>query len=283
MTGLPYPDVSVQLTQRRWRCVLDSNLALSPLGAEFARLLAPCAEVWLGTEFFNILDSARIYREEPELLVWPGTDHKEARTLPGVLRDWTRLRDAAGYGSTQFHWIGDVLRESRLPAGMSETVVARWEAAARSLDACLPRAIEASGPLIAAMRDTVALCAVLPAAAILTLRGGASDKAPMLCRHIAGWGVACQRLSEHDDLVAMERAGLRGMLVQAGLAKFLWGGLDLVVLHLQASGIGRLDFREDPMADEEDVLSIAEPDRGGPWDGARAFWYDVVPEQHHAR
>jgi len=56
MTGLSFPDLSVQISQRRWRCVLDPNLALSPNGAAFARRLAPHAEVWIGSEFFNILE-----------------------------------------------------------------------------------------------------------------------------------------------------------------------------------------------------------------------------------
>ncbi len=160
MTGLSFPDLSVQISQRRWRCVLDPNLALSPNGAAFARRLAPHAEVWIGSEFFNILDSALIYEHEPELL---GTSRAAIETVPEVLRDWTRLRDETGYGGGLFHWIGDILRESCLPNGMDEGIIAHWEAAARSLDLRLPQALEASGPLIAAMRDTVALCAILPA------------------------------------------------------------------------------------------------------------------------
>jgi hypothetical protein len=285
MSGLPFPDVSVQLTQRRWRCILDPNLALSPFGAEFARRLAPHAEVWLGTEFFNILDSARIYEKEPELLVCPGASNAEARMMREALRDWTHLRDEAGYGASPFHWIGDVLRESCLPAGMNEDMVARWEGAARSLDACLPRAIEASGPLIATMRDTVALCAVLPAA-ILTLRDrGAARDTPVLCQHITRWGVSCEQLGSDDDLAAIERDGFCRMLVQAGLARFLWGGMDLVVLHLHAAGVGRLRSNADALAgDSDDMLAFAEPgvNMRAPWDDARAFWYELRPERHHA-
>ena len=58
MHALPFPDLSVQVTRRRSRCVLDPNLALSRHGAMLARLLAPYAELWVGPEHFTILDSA---------------------------------------------------------------------------------------------------------------------------------------------------------------------------------------------------------------------------------
>jgi hypothetical protein len=282
MAGLPFPEVSVQLTQRRWRCVLDPNLALSPTGAEFARRLAPHAEVWLGTEFFNILDSTSIYEKEPELLAWPGANRVDSDLMSSVLHDWCRLRNESGYGSSPFHWIGDVLRESSLPAGMNEDVVEHWEEAASSLDACLPPAIEGTGPLIATMRDTVALCAVLPAT-ILTMRDkSAVHEVPVLCEHIKHWGITCEQVDDNDEFVAIERAGIRQILIQAGMAKFLWAGMNLVVLHLLATGLGRTATDEDTLSyDAGDVLTDSEPSGGvrAPWAGARAFWYQLQPER----
>jgi hypothetical protein len=280
MACLPFPDVSVQLTQRRWRCVLDPNLALSSLGPEFARLLALHAEVWIGTEFFNILDSTRIYEKEPELLGWPGAD---AGMIPVVLREWSRMRDDAGYGASPFHWIGDVLRESCLPAGMGDDVVEHWEGAARSLDACLPHAIEGTGPLVATMRDTVSLCAVLPSAVLM--RCDAAHATPLLCQHIMRWGIGCEQLRDTDELVQTERNAIHQLLVQAGLAKFVWAGLSLGVLHLLGARIGHsLAVDNGLCEDTDDVLTYAEAGNTlpAPWDGARAFWYPLSPEQHHA-
>lgn len=74
MYGPLFPDLSIQITRRRRRFVLDPNLSLSRDDAMLARLLAPYAEQWVGTEFFNVLDSATLYQHEPELLVWPSTD-----------------------------------------------------------------------------------------------------------------------------------------------------------------------------------------------------------------
>jgi hypothetical protein len=283
MASLPFPDVSVQVTQRRWRCVLDPNLALSPYGPGFARRLAQHAELWLGTEFFNILDSARIYEKEPELLAWPGIGPADAARVAEALRGWSRLRDEAGYGGSPFHWIGDVLRESCLPVGTSEDIVERWEEAARTLDARLPHAIEGTGPVIATMRDTVSLCAVLPAAVLMPC--DASGSVPVLCQHVARWGIACEQLPDTDELAGIERSGIQQLLVQAGLAKFVWAGLGLAVLHLLAGQVGRSPTGDDELSDETDVaLTFTETGASprAPWDGARAFWYYLLPDRRHA-
>ena len=94
-----------------------------------------------------------------------------------------------------------------------------------------------------------------------------------------------EQLNGDDELVAIERDGFLRMLVQAGLAKFLWGGMDLAVLHLHAAGVGRLRSEADALgADSDDVLVFAEPGDNlrAPWDDARAFWYALRPERQHA-
>lgn len=278
MSVTPLPDLSVQLTQRRWRCVLDPNLALSVSGAEFARRLAAFSEVWLGTEFFNVLDSARIYQKEPELLSWPDIGAAQSGRLRETLGDWVQLRNEAGYGGSPLHWIGHVLRESCLPPNMSDDVVGRWEAATRSLDDRLPRAIEASGPLVATMRDTVALSAALPAAIVTLQHPGEIREPPALCQHIARWGVVCERLPDDDDLVAIERDRAQRALVQAGLSEFIWAGLNVSIVHIHAPGVGRLHADHDVLASpEDDELTLLPPYEEGirPWVGAKAFWYPL--------
>jgi hypothetical protein len=270
----PFPDLSVQITRRRCRCVLDPNLALSRNGAMLARLLAPYAEQWVGPEFFNVLDSASLYRREPELLVWPGTDKAAIAEVPEVLRDWTQLRDEAG---RCLNWVGDALRESCLPDDTDETVLSRWEAASRALDLCLPKAIEATGPRIACMRDAAALCAVLPAAFVLGR--GIQGEPPLFCRHLQHWGLACEELSSDDPLVCAERAGFRRLLVEAGLAPFIWGGLRLASVHLCLPHLGWLEMGSGlGPEDEPNVLSndVDPALPSNPWEDAKCFWYDVA-------
>jgi hypothetical protein len=274
MYDLPLPDLSVQIARRRRRCVLDPNLALSRYGAMLTRLLAPYAELWVGPEHFTILDSAQLYQHEPELLVWPRTDKDAIAEVPEMLRDWTRLRDEAG----QFlHWLGDAWRESCVPDDIHESVHPRCEAASRSLDLCLPRAIEATGPLIAAMRDTAALCAVLRTACVLSL--GAQDEPPIICRHLQQWGLACDKLPPENTLVGIERAGFLQLLVQAGLAPLLWGGLRLAVVHLYVPHVGRLDVARGLETEDEPALLPDEEEASlssNPWEGSQCRWYDLI-------
>jgi hypothetical protein len=268
----PFPDLSVQIARRRRPCVLDPNLALSRDGAMLARLLAPYAELWVGPEHFTILDNALVYQQEPELLVWPSTDKAAIAEVPEMLRDWTRLRDEAGQC---LHWLGDAWRESCVPDDIHESVHSRCEAASRTLDLCLPKTIEATGPLIAAMRDTAALCAVLPAR-ILGL--GIQGEPPLMCRHLRQWGLASQKLPAEDPLADIERAEFLRIIIEAGLAPFVWGGLQLAVVHLSVPHVGRLQARTGLGPEDESVLTGVEEHSppGNPWEGASCFWYDVT-------
>lgn len=268
------PDLSVQVTRRRARCVVDPNLALSRHGALLTRLIAPYAEQWVGPEIFNVLDSAHLYRLEPELLIWPSTDQDDMAAVPEVLRDWARLREEAG---RCLYWVGDALRESFLPEDLDDAVLARWEAASRTLDCLLPRAIEATGPLVAAMRDAAALCAVLPNACIVG-RGRRGD-VPPICGHLRQWGLACEKLGPEDALAALERAEFLRLLVAAGLAPLIWGGLQLAVVHLCMPHLGRLEPGPEIDQDGEPELLADEPQfatPNHPWEGATCFWYDLA-------
>jgi hypothetical protein len=269
----PFPDLSVHIARRRRRCVLDPNLALSRHGAMLARLLAPYAELWVGPEHFTILDNALLYQQEPELLVWPQTDKAAIAEVPEVLRDWTRLRDEAGQC---LHWLGDAWRESCVPEDIHETVHSRCEAASRTLDLCLPKTIEATGPLIAAMRDTAALCAVLSAR---ILGRGVQDEPPLICRHLQQWGLACKKLPPEDALAQVERAEFMQLIVDAGLAPFVWDGLRLAVVHLCVPYVGRLEARTSLGAEDEPAV-LPDPEESSPpgtaWEGASCRWYNVI-------
>ena len=264
-----FTDLSIQVARRRCRCVLDPNLALSRHGATLVRLIAPYAENWIVPELFSVLDSAHLYEREPELLIWPSTDQADVAAVPDVLRDWLQLREEA---SRCLYWVGDALRESFIPDDLDDSVLARWEAATRTLDSRLPRTVEATGPLIAAMRDAAALCAVLPNACILAR--GRNGEVPPICRHLREWGLECENLAPQDDLANIERAAFLRLLVASGLAPLVWSGLTLAIVHLFLPNIGRLLPTSGIVADTgefTDEQNIAM--RGDLWEGAHGFWY----------
>jgi len=122
MHGPSLTDLSVQVTRRRSRCVLDPNLAFSRSGPGLARCLIGCAEVWIASEIHNILDDAPTYQREPELLLRPGADKATVAEITEALRDWMRLRDDAG---RRLCWVGDAYRESSLPEEVDDRFVAR--------------------------------------------------------------------------------------------------------------------------------------------------------------
>lgn len=289
MTVDPWPDLSLQITRRRWRCVPDPLLCLSGSGAAFLQGLAMHAEIWLTPEVLNILDNWPLYHREPELLGWPSRDVDAAEGTRDALRIWSCLRDEAGHVSGPLCWVRDAVRESRLPVGIGESIVPRWEAMAEALDerlATIAEAIgaEASGPLIAAFRDTAALQAVLPGAVILTRRQPAEpDLPPVMCRHLEGWRLHCRQLVPHNDFVVHERRLLRHLIVEAGLAGFLWAGLDLAVLHLVVPGNARLPLGF-ASAEDDGLLFAQEEPRPIPhaWEDAKAFWYHLASESDNA-
>ncbi len=238
-----WPDLSVQISSRPWRCVPDPLLCLSRDGAAFLNTLAgahvashsPRAEVWMAPEFDSILDNWMLYDQHPELLAHSLGGPSDPDELRQSLRLWLRLRDTAGRPDGRLCWVRDAVRESCLPTGIGDPLVPRWEAMAQALDERLANARETSGPGIAAMRDSAALCAVLTDAMLLCARETDDpDQAPRLCRHLQEWGLPCRRLDIANDLVAIERGLLLRLMVEAGLAGFLWGGLKLAVAHIVA-------------------------------------------------
>jgi hypothetical protein len=274
-----WSDLSVQISRRRWRCVPDPQLCLSHNGAAFIGALMPHAEIWPCAEFLSILDTAMPYDRDIERLAASLGGHHRPHEIRESLRIWARLRDEVGQGGARLYWVRDALRESCLPGGMDEAVVPHWEMLAQALDERVSEAAESSGPTVAAIRDTVALAAVLPGAVVLTHREQADEAAPpLLCRHLEAWRVPCRRLEGDNDLVALERNQLLQLLVETGLAGFVWSGLRLAVAHLVAPAqpppaYGRALIYA---RDDGDFLIEEEPrPLRGPWEDARAFWYDL--------
>jgi hypothetical protein len=111
------PELSVHISRRRWRCVVDPHLCLSHEGAAFIRGLCGHAEIWLGPEFLNILDSWLLYEREPSALRWPKGAGPDADEVRQALRIWQGLRDTSGAGSGRLCWVRDAVRESCLRTG----------------------------------------------------------------------------------------------------------------------------------------------------------------------
>ena len=60
------PDFSVRFSQRRWTCVLDPFLALSPNGLILATQLSQVLELWIFRELWQILDNTEYYLHQPQ-------------------------------------------------------------------------------------------------------------------------------------------------------------------------------------------------------------------------
>jgi hypothetical protein len=288
-----WPDFSVQISSRPWRCVPDPLLCMSRDGAAFLGALAgthvaghsPRAEVWMAPEFHSILDNWMLYDQHPELLAHSLGGPSDPEELRQSLRLWLRLRDTAGRPDGRLCWVRDAVRESCLPNGIGDSLVLRWEAMAQALDERLANSRETSGPGIAAMRDSAALCAVLTDAVLLCAREADDpDQTPRLCRRLQDWGLPCQRLEIADDLVAIERGLLLRLMVEAGLAGFLWGGLRLAVAHIVAPHLFLIPHGDFFSGDVEDLDFPGGEPRAikSPWDDARVVWYDLGAEYAYA-
>jgi hypothetical protein len=110
------------------------------------------------------------------------------------------------------------------------------------------------------------------------------DQPPLLCRHLQTWRLPCRRLKVGDDLVALERNLLLHLLVEAGLAGFLWGGLGLTVVHLVVPDRFRVPAGHGfaGSGEELDMLAEGEPLQvKSAWEDAQAFWYDLPQEHAH--
>jgi hypothetical protein len=277
-------ELSVHVGRRRWRCVLDPHLCLTRIGAAFGCELVHHAQVWISAGALNIFDDWMLLEEEPASLMWTAEGIPDAEELRDALRTWRRFRDSHGHFGGSLCWVRDAVRESSLPEDADELLVPRWEVMAESLDQRLAHAEEHHGPMVAATRDAAALATLVPSAILLGL--GCRHGDPPLCHYLKSWDLHCRRLDFFDDLVVLERNLLLKTLVEAGLSRFLWGGLRLVVVHILAPGNRRLAVGHDfpGGGDDGDFLESEQPRPiRGPWEDAYAFWYDLIAEDDHAK
>jgi hypothetical protein len=284
------PDLMVQVSGRRWSCVLDPALALSRYGVPLACGLGRVMEVWMVPEFWHILDNTFFYLNRPELLLPSGDDQSRGGTQSSeettrALRQWEKLRDETDFVRQSLNWVGDAPRESSMPEGTSLDLVIRWERLAQALDSRAATRSWSDEALHAASRDAAALSVALPAASILTLIDASvqEDARPAICGMLDRFGLECRPMAPLNEIAVLEREIYRQLLVRAGLTKYLWAGLVPSVLHLVAPAAAVIPGCIDPAAADDDPIddAVIEPPRedrrleGNPWDDAHGLWYSL--------
>jgi hypothetical protein len=176
--------------------------------------------------------------------------------------------------------LGDSPKESLLPSHRNLELFYCWEAIATSLDRQLESLRIRSYILPLAFRDTIALALSLGSAFILSYQSSTDFEQhlpPEICSTMETWGMTCQPLSRDDTVVAKERETLQELLISTGLAKYLWAGTNLIVLHL----IGPPGFKQlrKPVPGYQDVPTGVDQLAKAPaltrelWNKTRAFWY----------
>ncbi|MGY6214250.1 hypothetical protein ACW73L_03720 [Methylolobus aquaticus] len=293
------PELSVNISQKRWSCVLDPTLALSSFGLPLATRLGRVMDLWVARELWHILDNTHFYLQEPTSLLHTADDEgapapERSRIVVEALREWERIRLENDPGRQNCYWIGDGPMESFLPDGLEPEVVWRYEAICADLDRLLPD----KTVLPSAYRDVVALAATLPSAFVLTHLpatgetgepGGrvGSRRVPDICQVFEQWTAVhgdrpsqrCIEVAENDPWRREETDLLRRAMLHAGLGKWVWSGLRLAVLHIAApaaaiaagSRRGEFGFMGDDLG-EFDAETLPAADY---WRDAQAFWYPL--------
>lgn len=282
----PAPTLSITLSPRRWACVLDPSLVLSPYGVLFVQALGKVLELWIARELWHILDNPSFYLTQPE---WAMTQTEPALSpvlqmmaqqhWVQILRSWELLRGQTPLGDLNLFWIGDRPADSFLPTGTGSAMIQSWEVLARSLDQRLPDKSNSCSTLTSAFRDTAALAAVLGSALILAYQpieeNDKMHESPEICQTLAQWGIPCQQIDQLDTIAIMERENLLSFMVSTGFSKFLWAGLHLIVLHLVVPSAWATVYKTQlsPVSLSLNDEEIPEACLLDCWQGAKGFWY----------
>ena len=285
------PVVLTHNYQRGQSCVLDPVLTLSPYGLSLVKGLEEVMELWVVRELWQILDNTQPFLQRPELVIpsWIDSESspEERRTaleeIFRSLKEWERRRRETDLRGLNLFWLGDSLRESFLPTDRNVEVFWRWESLGRSLEERIDQSKTAGNILNLAFRDAVALVASLESAFILTRQlpeDFANNIPPAICKALENWGIPCQALSSQDPLVAAERDYFRQSLIHAGLAKVLWAGLHLTVLHIY---IPIASTSHKKLEQQSSAIQLAKVNNSAQgleqenslWAEAKGFWYQI--------
>jgi hypothetical protein len=270
------PDFSLNISQKRWACVLDPTLALSVYGLPLLMRLGETMEVWVARELWHILDNTHFYLEQPEMLLaenGQGNQTEKVQAMVQTLLEWERIRLDNDPTRQHCYWIGDSPLESFLPENCEPDIVWHYEALSEALDLRLP---DKESPLSAACRDTATLATCLPTAFVLThIPSTSAEKScPTICQVLEAGGIPCRKVTADDPWQKQESDLLRQILIQTGVNKWVWYGLRLAVLHIAAPAACVIDTeRLDYGLNESEML--ASESSIDYWHEARGFWYPL--------
>ncbi|QLE55443.1 hypothetical protein [Nostoc sp. TCL26-01] len=283
--------LSVKFSQGRCTCVLDPALALSAYGVFLVKQLAVVMDVWLGREFWHIIDNTHFYLQHPELLLHQATFAKipeqYATALQDTiqaLKDWQQVQQQTDFGRLQLYRIGDRPGECILPHDIEPKIIWQYEFFARSLEEHISPNIDLSETLSSAFQDTIALAATLGSSFILTYQLSQQTSIgdillPEICTALENWQISCQAMDAKDEIVTIERNYLRQIIIQAGLAKILWSKLQLTILHLLVPTNSPahicLNHAEEKRDDIESFVPRLNTKKTNLWDKSQSFWYQL--------
>ena len=248
-------------------------------------------ELWIARELWHILNNTKFYLQQPELLISKSTlnekaSEQEKATLESViwsLQEWKGLQTENDLLGLNLFWLGDSLRESLLPKGTTTKLLPRWEYLARLLDRRINQSQGTNDTLMASFRDTVALTASLDSAFILSYQNPtdfSNNRPPDICKALDNLGISCQLVSGQDRIVALESDYLRQLMIYTGLAKLLWEGLHLCVIHLVTPALpvsermSKLSWSDNFACEPEDLGNFPEL-KEDLWINTKAFWYSL--------
>lgn len=257
--------IEVKLNGATPALIVDGDLALSRWGLLLAARLAETGPLWVPRSLWPLIDSDRLYREEPGLLGRGGEEAAEA------LSDWhaawqcNRLKGA-------FHWFGDHRHESQLPDEADEFLLQRFEAALNQLIGRLGGESE-EAPLD--WRDQ-SICDALATAAALSPRPSVLIARRSSVFRLAAIAKAAPQFSVGE--VKKPPPALGERLNLSLLPPLLLGELDLIAIHLAAPKAMLLPWGsgDADMWGEADP-GFAPPGGGAPdpFTGATIAWHGV--------
>jgi hypothetical protein len=285
------PNLSITLNQRHWSCVLAPSLFLSDYGLLLVQALGETLELWVARELWHILDNPSFYLQQPESIlphrVLEASGGAPQQQVIQVLKNWESVRAETHPANLNLFWIGDKPGESFFPRGTDPQLMDRWEALAGSLDSQLGQQSITSHVMASAVRDTAALAVALSSAFILTHQPTpeSTNSPPEICLILEQWGIPCQQIDPPDLIATIERENLLQLIISTGFSKFLWAGLQLVVLHLVVPSTFNAYCKAQPpqmihsFNQESDPTALpigsscVSPSVDRVWEGAQGFWY----------
>jgi hypothetical protein len=285
------PSIPVKLIKNRYSCVLDPTLALSDYGLPLVKQLGEVMDLWVARELWHILDNIHFYLQQPELLLFRKDTseraidirHPTKKEIVRALKQWEYVCAETDLLGLRLFWIKDKLGESLLPSGINLDIIWRYEFLARLLnDQIEQHLVDIGETLTSAFRDTLALTAALESTFILTHqlpRDSIENSPPGICVALERWGIACQAIDPLDRIATIERDYLRHVIVQAGLAKHIWAGLRLSVVHLLMPVAGNgwsasTRSQESPLSEIKSFVERPKSEKNL-WEEAQGFWYQL--------